>query len=163
MSNAKTQPSSPTRDQQPSRGDNRANRQGQQQQGQQGQQQGITLAEWVTTGIAAAILLGVAGFVLYLWIVSPNEEPIIRVSQAGEIRSVGEQFYVPFQVENLGDRAVTAVATKAELTVDGQVVEQGQVHFNWLSGGERELGVFVFSNDPSSGELKLSVGSYRIP
>ncbi len=126
-------------------------------------QQGQSTAEWFTTAIAAAVLLGVAAFVLYLWFVAPNADPMIVVSQAGVSRIVGEQWYVPFEVHNSGNRAATAVAAKADLTVDGQTIEQGQVHFSWLSGGETERGIFVFTNDPTRGELKMSIGSFKIP
>ncbi|MDP9311532.1 MAG: TIGR02588 family protein [Chloroflexota bacterium] len=166
MSKGKTQSPWRTSDQERPRGHEdwpNGQQQGQAQGQQSQQQQSSTLAEWIATGISALILLGVAGFVLYLWFVAPNNEPVIHVTQAGEIRAVGEQWYVPFEIHNSGDREVTAVAAKADLVVNSQVVEQGQVHFDWLSGGETERGMFVFSNDPASGELKLSVGSFKIP
>lgn len=139
-------------------------RQDQRKRAQQDQQaQGRSLAEWVSAGIAAAILLAVAGLVLFVWFTPPAGPPVIIVTQTGDIREVEGQFYVPFEVKNVGDSTADAVQVLAELRVNGEVVEQGEQQFDFLSGSETEKGAFVFTQDPREGELQLSVGSYKVP
>ncbi len=132
-------------------------------QGGQHQRDGRGLAEWVTFGIAAALLLGVAALVLYLWFGVPQTPPVITISQRGDVRQVGEQHYLPFTVRNSGGGAATAIRVLAELRVGGQVVEESEQQFDFLSRGESEQGAFVFERDPHSGELKMSIDSYKLP
>ncbi len=131
--------------------------------GQQDQQQGRTLAEWVTFGIATALLLGVGGLVLYLWFGVPQTPPVITISQTGDTREVAGQYYVPFTVRNTGGGTADAVKVHAELRIGDQVVEESEQQFDFLSGGETEEGAFVFDQDPRSGELKMGVDSYKLP
>ena len=91
-----------------------------QQQGQQ--QQGRSLAEWVSFGVATALLLAFAGLIRFYWFTAPQGPPVLTISPAGEIREVGGQFYVPFTVGNGGSRTAAAVQVSAALRSDGQVV-----------------------------------------
>ena len=122
-----------------------------------------TPAEIAAVSVSAAILLVVVIAVLYLWAFSADEPPLLQATQAGPVREAGGSFYVPIEVRNDGDMAVTGVSVSAELEVGGELVESGELQFEWLSGGASEPGTFVFSQDPSSGELVIRVGSYRIP
>ena len=51
----------------------------------------------------------------------------------------------------------------AELRLPGETDETGEQQIASLSGGEQVQGSFVFSHDPSQGELVLRVASYREP
>jgi uncharacterized protein (TIGR02588 family) len=127
------------------------------------QEQGRSLAEWISFGIATAFLLAVAGLVFFVWFTAPAGPPVITVIQVGDIREVGAQFYVPFEVNNAGGDTAEAVQVLATLRVNGEVVEQSEQQFDFLSGGETEQGTFVFTHDPREGDLELSIGSYKIP
>jgi uncharacterized protein (TIGR02588 family) len=139
--------------------DQHRDRSGQQNQ----QQQGRSVAEWVSFGISTAILLAVAGLILFWWLTAPKGPPIIRISPAGDIRQVEEQFYVPFEVKNTGGSAADAIQARAELRINGQVVEQATQSFSFLSRGETEKGAFVFTQDPREGKLTMSITSYKQP
>lgn len=119
-------------------------------------------AEWVTFAIASAILLGVVGLVLFDWLGTSDIPPQLSVTQ-GNIRTAGEQFYVPFTVENTGGETAQSVQIIAELMVNGETVEDGEQQIEFLSGGETEDGEFIFTEDPASGELTLRVASYTAP
>ncbi len=119
-------------------------------------------AEWVTFLVASAILLAVVGLVLYDWLGTPDILPQLNVTQ-GDIRTVGEQFYVPFTVENTGGDTAQNVQIVAELRVNGEMLEDGEQQIEFLSEGETEEGEFVFREDPQSGELTLRVASYTAP
>lgn len=121
------------------------------------------LAEWVSFGVAAAILAAVAGLVVYLWWSAPGAEPVLAVEQTGAVREAGGQFYVPFAVSNRGGATAESVVVQAELEVGGEAVEEGAQEFSFLAGGETEEGGFVFTRDPREGELRLRVGSYSLP
>jgi uncharacterized protein (TIGR02588 family) len=136
----------------------------QQQDGQQqDQQHGRSLAEWVSFGIAATILLGVAGLVLFYWLTVPLGPAVISISPLDEIREVGEQFYVPFVVGNGGGNTAASVQLIGEVRMGGEVVEQSQLQINYLAGGEQQQGVFVFRHDPRAGEMLLRIGGYQQP
>lgn len=124
---------------------------------------GRSLAEWVSFGVAAAILAAVAGLVVLLWVRSPSTPPKITVTQSGAVRTVGDAFYVPFRVMNSGGLTADSVLVVAELLRDGEAIESSEQEFTFLSGGEVEEGAFVFAHDPRSGELRLRAGAYRLP
>lgn len=80
--------------------------------------------------------------------------PQLNVTQ-GDIRAAGEQFYIPFTVENTGDGTTQTVRLIAELTVGGEMVEAGEQQIEFLSGGETAQGEFIFNEDPASGARTL--------
>lgn len=121
------------------------------------------LAEWVSFGVAAVVLLAVAGLVVYLWVAVPPTPPVVTVAPDGPVRPEAGQFYIPVKVANSGGLTADAVVVRAELRVGGETVEEGELEFDFLSGGESEEGAFVFSRDPAEGELVLRVASYRMP
>jgi uncharacterized protein (TIGR02588 family) len=125
-------------------------------------QQTSSLAEWVTFGIALSIVLAIVGLVVYTWIIKPSAPPIVSVKHGDTWEAQG-QFYVPFVVENVGDSTAEAVQVIAELSIDGQVVEDGEQQIDFLSGREIREGAFIFSRDPSQGELMIRVASYKMP
>jgi len=127
------------------------------------ERQGRSLAEWVTFGIATMILLIITGLVIYDWLTAPSLPPTISIQRTGDIRRSNGQYYVPFTVENVGGDTVEAVQALAELTLDGEVVEEGEQQIDFLSGGEQHHGAFVFTHDPAQGDLTLRIGSYKLP
>lgn len=124
---------------------------------------GRPVAEWVSFGFAAVILIFVAGLVFYLWWSFPSTPPVVTVVQTGVVRRVGTQFYVPFTITNSGGLTAESVTVRAELNAGGEVVVESEQEFTFLSGGETEQGEFVFEHDPRAGELRLYIGGYRLP
>ncbi len=129
--------------------------------GQEGQER--SPAEWITFGVATAILLALCGLIVYDWL-RPSTPPTLRIATAGEVRQVDGSFYVPFVVENTGGETAEAVQAIAELRVGSEVVETGEQLIDFLSGGEQEEGAFIFSRDPAGGaSLSLRIASYKLP
>ncbi|MEG3846553.1 TIGR02588 family protein [Microcoleus sp. herbarium19] len=122
-----------------------------------------TPAEWATFAIASCILATVIGLVLYNWLTKKQEPPIISVTRNAAIREEKGQFYVPFAVANTGGETAESVQIVAELRVNGEVVESGDQQIDFLSSGETESGAFIFSRDPSQGELIVRSSSYKLP
>jgi uncharacterized protein (TIGR02588 family) len=123
-----------------------------------------SLAEQITFGIAALILAGIVGLVLYIWFDEEKQQPPdITVSNQGTVREASGQFYVPFEIKNIGGGTAESVQVIAELRINGEVEESGEQQIDFLSGGETEEGSFVFSRNPQEGELVLRVASYKLP
>ncbi|HEX6288843.1 MAG TPA: TIGR02588 family protein [Herpetosiphonaceae bacterium] len=119
-------------------------------------------AEMVTFGVAVAILLMIAGLVIYDWVATPSTPPAISLTQSDTIREIDGQFYVPFTIENTGGSTAESVQVSAELKI-GDEVEEGEQQIDFLAAGETQEGAFVFSRDPAEGELTMRVASYKMP
>ena len=124
---------------------------------------GRSLAEWVTFGVAATVLLVVVGIIAYDWFVTPPSPPVLSATLSGPVEQVNDQFQVRFEVSNSGGQTAEAVQVLAKLTRDGKVVEDGEQAIDFLSAGESEQGAFLFTSDPEQGELTVRVGSYKLP
>jgi uncharacterized protein (TIGR02588 family) len=124
---------------------------------------GRSPAEWVTFGIAAAVLSTVIGLVLYVWLGQQRQPPILSVTYKKAIRQADTQFYVPFIIKNKGGETVESVRIFAELEINSDTKEQGEQEIDFLSGGEEQEGAFIFSKNPKSGKLNLRVTSYKLP
>jgi uncharacterized protein (TIGR02588 family) len=127
------------------------------------QQQKRTPAEWVTFAIACSILSILIGLVLYNWLTKKHEPPIISVTRNTPIRETQGQFYVPFTVTNTGGETAESVQIIAELRVNGEVLESGDQQIDFLSSGETQEGAFIFSRNPSQGQLIVRSSSYKLP
>jgi uncharacterized protein (TIGR02588 family) len=135
-----------------------------QQDFSQGQKQaGRSLAEWVTFSIASTILATVVGLVLYVWLSKKDQPPIVSVTREEAIREVDGQFYVPFMLVNKGGETAESVHVIAKLKISDQIEESGEQEIDFLSGGEKQEGAFIFSQNPKNGQLVIRVVSYKLP
>jgi uncharacterized protein (TIGR02588 family) len=121
-----------------------------------------TPAEWVTFSIASFILAVVVALVGYTWLNENGQPPILSISNK-TIREADGQFYVPFEVVNTGGETAESIQIIAELQINGKVEETGDMQVDFLSSGEKEKGAFIFSKNPSQGQLKIRVSSYKSP
>lgn len=119
--------------------------------------------KWLTFGLASLFLITLIGLVIYADFLNQNRPPVLTVDIIEPFREVDEQFYVPFTVANEGGESAEAIQIVAELRLDGETDEMGEQQIDSLSGGEKVQGSFVFSHNPSQGDLVLRVASYREP
>lgn len=122
-----------------------------------------SLAEWTTLSLASLVLAAIAGLVIHNWATQQKRPPVLQLDRNGEIRETEGQFYVPFEVSNVGGETVESVQVIAELRVNGEVEESGDQQIDFLSEGEKEEGAFVFRRNPRQGELTVRVASYKLP
>lgn len=122
-----------------------------------------SLAEWISFAIASIVLSIVVALVIYSWVTIQDKPPILKVTKESEIRQVEEQFYLTIEVTNSGGGTVESVEVLAELSIEGKIVETGQIQIDFLSAGEVRLGTFIFTHNPDFGELSVRVVSYKLP
>ncbi len=123
---------------------------------------GQSLAEWISFLISSAIVIGVLGAVGYLWMRDRQQQPpILEVETTIETRQ--GKYYVPFTVTNAGGETAEAVQVIAELRIDSALVEWGDQQIDFLSSQEEAEGAFIFTRDPSAGDLIVRVASYKQP
>lgn len=120
-------------------------------------------AEWISAAIALLVVLAVLGALLYQWKTQPRGLPHLAVYQDGEVWEKEGSFYLPVTVLNKGGHTADEVTVRAELQAPGQPADELEQTFQFLSSGESERGVFVFSSDPRRAPLRLRVISYRVP
>jgi uncharacterized protein (TIGR02588 family) len=122
-----------------------------------------TIAEWITFGAATCILSGIVGLVIYTKVTDKQQAPILLIQTKQISREANGQYYVPFEIVNNGDQTAESVQILAELKVNNLVEETGEQQIDFLSSKEKEEGAFIFSTNPSTGELKIRVASYKLP
>lgn len=120
-----------------------------------------TPAEWITFGISVAILLVVVGLIASQ-AVGSDSSALPRVLRTGPVERRGDRFLVPVEIRNEGGGTAETVQVTAELTLGEETIEADQT-VEFLAQGERAEVVFVFEDDPASGELDIRVSSYTVP
>jgi uncharacterized protein (TIGR02588 family) len=121
-----------------------------------------TTAEWVVFALASSVILVLAGAIAVLW-TQPYDPAQVSAKRVGEVRVVGTDRYVPAEVTHDGDETAEAVQVQAEMTVDGNVMGEAEQIVDFLSGGETEEVVFIFSDVPAGAEIEVSVASFKVP
>ena len=117
--------------------------------------------EWVTFGVAAAIVTAVAALMVVQSFGS-DDPPAPVAEQAGAAHATAGVWYVPVDVTNTGDETASEVQVIAELTVDGETTTGDQV-IDFLGGDEVTHLTFTFDDDPSDGELVVRVTGFAEP
>jgi len=119
-----------------------------------------SLAEWVTLIVSFAILAGVFGVVIYLYVVGDDDPITIRTDATlDQTRIAGETYYVPVEVFNEGDSAAGDVQIQAELSI-GPETETSEFSIVTLPANDSKTGIITFSRDPRGGEFSVRVVSY---
>ncbi|MEM8503860.1 MAG: TIGR02588 family protein [Cyanobacteria bacterium P01_D01_bin.1] len=120
-------------------------------------------AERVSFLIALTILLGIIVSVGYLWVSDRNQTPPVLEISTDSIEQRKSSYYVPFAITNLGGKTAATVQIVAELRIDNEIVESSEQTIDFLSREEEAEGAFIFTRNPSEGELTVKVTSYLDP
>jgi uncharacterized protein (TIGR02588 family) len=132
------------------------------QNGDGGEDRGRTVAEWVTLGVSVAIVLALAGLVLFQWLSQGTRPPEISVEPNTEqVRQVGDLYYLPIRVTNGGEKAVEVVEVETELRVEGEEPETVGFTVQFLAGRESDEFTVVLSGDPREGELSHTISFHE--
>lgn len=118
--------------------------------------------EWLIGGISAVLVVALLSYLAYLGMAADDRPPEFAVT-VEEIEKVGERFHINVAVTNPGDSTAAGVIVRARLGERGELVETGEIEFDYLPAGSTRRGAFVFTNDPVSRDLELSVLGYTEP
>lgn len=118
-------------------------------------------AEWVTFGISCGVLAVVVSLVV-VQLVQPSTPAAPVAAVAGVAHDDGGPYYVDVSVTNEGRATAANVQVAAGLTIDDRTTEADQV-IDFLAGSEQQDLVFVFADDPGSGELEVAVVGFAVP
>ncbi|WP_017298233.1 TIGR02588 family protein [Nodosilinea nodulosa] len=127
------------------------------------QQPSRSVAEWISFGFSLLVVGAIAGLVVFSWSTEGDRPPSLTLKPGGKIRQENQQFYVPFELTNTGGETAESVQVSAELKINGEVEESGNVEIDFLARDETAEGAFVFNQNPDQGELVLRVSSYKKP
>ena len=120
-----------------------------------------TVAEWVTFGVACAVLAVFVGLILSQ--ITQDPKPAAPVAtQSGPIEQKNGKFFVPVEVVNRGDETAENVQVAAELTIDGETATGDQT-ITFLAGREVVDLVFSFDDDPGEGDLVVRATGFANP
>ena len=126
------------------------------------ERQSMSTAERVTFTAAVGILVILAGSIFWLW-AQPREPAIVTVAPSGDRRVTDSQTYVTARVRNSGDDTAQAVQVRAELTVDGEVVAEGEADDRLPLRRRVRASGFVFDVTEPDALVDLRVGGYVVP
>ena len=117
--------------------------------------------ERVTFVIASVVLLSLVGLIVSE-VPGSKQPPSPRVKVGEAVKRDGH-FEVPVSVENIGESTAENVQIDATLTLGGGDEQTADQTIDFLAAGETEDVVFLFDDDPSSGELEVRVGGFSVP
>ncbi len=121
-------------------------------------------AEWVSLAAVLLILGAVVGYLVLQTVRRSDDTARFEVEiRQGEITQHGNRFYVPLTIRNAGTATGEEVVIHAELKQDGETVEEAELTFGFVAGGEEMEGVAVFTEDPRSAELEAYVVGFLKP
>lgn len=122
---------------------------------------GRSVAEWTTFAASCAVVVAVMVLVA-LQAAKPQDPPAPVATIVGSSQRTDGRFVVNVSVLNEGGGTAANVQVAAELTVQATVTEADQV-IDFLARQERFELAFVFDEDPSAGELEVTVVSWVDP
>ena len=121
-------------------------------------------AEWVTLAAVLLILGTVVGYLLMQTLQTTADSARFTVEvRSAAIEQQGDRFYVPLILRNIGSSTAEEVVVRAELKQGDETLEETELTFSFVAGGEEMEGVAVFSEDPRGGQLEAFVVSYLKP
>lgn len=126
-------------------------------------QPGRTSAEWISFGVASALIAALAGLLVWDMIVNTRADPPAFRVETDTPRTERGAHYVDVTVENVGDEAAENVQVMAELSMGDTVAAESDQVIDILSGGASTDLTFVFESDPRAGELIVRVSGHEVP
>jgi uncharacterized protein (TIGR02588 family) len=119
--------------------------------------------EWVIGGISGLLIIALLGYLGYR-AMSADGRPPDFAATVESVERAGDVFHVSIAVTNPGDETVAGLVVQATLDSAGEMIETGEIEFDYLPAGSTRRGAFVFKNDPArAGELRLFVLGYTDP
>lgn len=123
-----------------------------------------TVAERVTLGISLAILVIILGVSAWTSDRLGDAAPQIEIEIGfEEIRTHGENYYVPITITNTGGLTAQDLVVTGELDTGSGEPETADVTLTFLGGNESETAEIVFSEEPTESNLTVRPTSFSNP
>jgi uncharacterized protein (TIGR02588 family) len=113
--------------------------------------------EWTVFGLSAALVLAIAGFLVYAHLRDENRPASIRI-EAGEPVPTAGGWAVPLDVFNDGDR--TAEGVRIEAAFEG---ERSETELAFVPYRSHRQAWVTFTRRPASSSIQVRVVGYRDP
>lgn len=120
---------------------------------------------WVQTviGVLSAVLVSILiGWIALDMIVSKETPPDLAVNVT-LVTKVKAGWLVEFEVVNVASETAAEVGIQAELSKDGETVEENSATIDYVPGQSTARGGLFFSRDPADFELEIRPTGYRKP
>lgn len=115
--------------------------------------------EWSVFGLSAALVLAIAGFLVYAHVRGANRPASIRI-EAGEPVATAGGFAVPLTVFNDGDRTAEAVRIEATWGSEG---ERSETELAFVPYRSHRRAWVTFTRRPTGADIRFRVVGYRDP
>ena len=120
-------------------------------------------AEW-TTLIAMLLIIGaLVGVLVWRALTGGEDAAFIVTIDYAAIEQRGDTFQVPFEVLNEGHAPAEDVLVHVAVLQGDTTLEETELTFHILGGGETANGVALFADDPRTNTLEAYVTSYLVP
>jgi len=121
-----------------------------------------TAWEWLAAAIGLALLLASMGYLLWDHRRGDSAPPAPQVQVTGVEQQAG-RFLVRLRVTNASHGAAAALRVEGQLKRGAELVERGEMEFDFLPGGSSREGGLFFANDPRVLQLEVRPSSYQKP
>ena len=146
------------------------------QEGQKGQQSGLSQessqkdrgpskAEWIVGAIAAVLILGGIGFLVYQAWTRASLPPIVTVETKRILPQKARGYVVEFVARNDGGMTARGLAVEGRLLEGkgGKEVEKSSTTLTWVPAHAERQGGLFFSHNPSRYWLDIGPVGYERP
>lgn len=118
--------------------------------------------EWVAAAFGLILTLSIITYLVREGLMEEPGPPALAVIQAAAIKT-DAGFVLPIIVKNTADETAAEVEVRGLLSKPGETPEERRAAFAYVPGKGEARGGLVFSQDPASGALTLSVQGYAEP
>ncbi len=119
--------------------------------------------EWSVFAVSLALVLAIAGFLLYDAFGGAPAGPPLLLVQTGEPRPEGDLLTVPVTVENTGEQAAEQVLVVIAVRQAGGVEETAELTFDLIPRRSSEQGQVAVPLGGAIEAIEGHVASYRLP
>ena len=124
---------------------------------------GRKLAEWVTMGVSVVLVLGTAGYLVYLGLrADPPLVPVEVNVMIDRAENKDGRYVVPIEVRNRGRRTVKNLEVRlTQLSADGRQVSS-EITIDYLGEGATAKAYVYLNRDPRVARPEAEPFSYQL-
>lgn len=122
----------------------------------------IPIWSWLASAIGLVLVIGSSGFMINQIIVAKHAPPEFTIRAQPPIK-VSNGYLIRIQIQNIGDEVAAALLVEGELKKGEKTIESSSATIDYLPSHSQRNAGLIFSQDPSSFEVKLQAKSYVQP